>query len=170
MTEQSKSRAFLGLGGNLGSPLEHFRQARQQLAEHRKIELLSSSPVYQTPPLGGPEGQPDYLNAVLEIQTSLSAQNLLHLCRQVEDAAGRVREIHWGPRTLDIDLLIFAELVTDDPLLTLPHPRLHLRHFVLQPLYDLNPQLQHPGLNRTIQELLTQLPPAEGITQFQKTW
>lgn len=170
MTEQNKSRAFLGLGGNLGNPLQNFRQARQQLDRHKQIRLLSNSPVYQTPPVGGPMGQPDYLNAVLEIETDLSAQALLRLCCQIEDSAGRLREVHWGPRTLDIDLLFFDDSVTDDPQLTLPHPRLHQRHFVLLPLCDLDSQLIHPVLKMTIAELLTQLSPAEGITKLKETW
>ena len=170
MTEWNKSRVFLGLGGNIGNPLASFRLARQQLAQHELINVLCSSPIYRTPPIGGPAGQPDYLNAVLEIETGLAAQKLLHLCCQIEDAAGRLRDIHWGPRTLDIDLLLFDDSVMDAPQLTIPHPRLHQRHFVLLPLYDLDAHLTHPVLNMTIAELLAQLPPAEGITKLQETW
>ena len=170
MTEQSKSRAFLGFGGNLGDPLESFRQARQQLAEHPQIKIISSSPLYQTPPVGGPDGQPDYLNAVVEIQTGLSALDLLQLCRRIEDNAGRVRDQRWGARTLDIDLLLFGHLVMDAPFLTLPHPRLPQRHFVLLPLNDLAAELKHPILNKTINYLLNTLPPAAGITRLNEIW
>ena len=170
MTEWNKSRAFLGLGGNLESPLERFRQARQHLATHPQIGLLSSSPLYRTPPVGGPQGQPDYLNAVLEIETSLSAELLLQICQQLETAAGRTRDVHWGPRTLDIDLLLFGELICTDRRLTLPHPRLHHRHFVLLPLNDLAPQLQHPLLQTTVRQLLTALSPAAGIVRICDTW
>jgi 2-amino-4-hydroxy-6-hydroxymethyldihydropteridine diphosphokinase len=170
MIEQITCRAFLGFGGNLGAPLNSFRYARQQLAEHPEIELISTSPLYQTPPVGGPEGQPDYLNAVIEIVTGLSALDLLQLCLQIEMDAGRSRHLHWGPRTLDIDLLLVGDLIMETPHLTLPHPRLHQRHFVLLPLYDLAPELHHPVLKITIKQLLKALPDAVGITQLNKVW
>jgi 2-amino-4-hydroxy-6-hydroxymethyldihydropteridine diphosphokinase len=164
------NRAFLGFGGNLGHPLTQFRQARGQLAEHQQVEVISCSPIYQTPAIGGPDNQPDFLNAVVEVQTEMSAKNLLQLCRQIEDEAGRTREIHWGPRTLDIDLLLFSDLMMDTSQLTLPHPRLHQRHFVLLPLNDIDSSLHHPLLDSSVTELLEQLPPAQGITQIQGTW
>lgn len=170
MIEQNKSRAFLGFGGNLGNLLVNFRQAKQQLAKYPLVEIISSSPLYQTPPVGGPDGQPDYLNGVVEIRTGLSALDLLQLCRRVEDDFGRVRDQHWGARTLDIDVLLVDDLIMDDPLLTLPHPRLHQRHFVLLPLNDLAPELIHPVLNETINTLLNGLPVADGIIQLNETW
>ncbi|MEA3545974.1 MAG: 2-amino-4-hydroxy-6-hydroxymethyldihydropteridine diphosphokinase [Thermodesulfobacteriota bacterium] len=170
MTEQNKSRAFLGFGGNIGQPLNAFRHARQQLAEKSKITVISSSPLYQTPPIGGPAGQPDYLNGVVEIRTGLSALNLLQLCHRIEDEAGRIRDQHWGARTLDIDLLLVDDLIMDVPNLTLPHPRLQQRHFVLLPLNDLAPQLNHPVLNTTIGNLLKALPVATGITRLSEIW
>lgn len=170
MTAQNKSRVFLGFGGNLEKPLNNFRRARQLLAEHPQITVISSSPLYQTPPVGGPDGQPDYLNAVVEIRTGLSELDLLQLCHRIEDDAGRIRDQHWGARTLDIDLLLVDDLVMDVPLLTLPHPRLQQRHFVLLPLNDLAPQLNHPVLNKTISNLLKTLPTAAGITRLNETW
>ena len=170
MIEQNKSRAFLGFGGNLGNLLDNFRQARQQLAKHPQVELISSSPLYQTPPVGGPKGQPDYLNGAIEIRTGLSALDLLQLCRRIEDDFGRVRDQHWGSRTLDIDLLLIDNLVMGVPLLTLPHPRLHQRHFVLLPLNDLAPELNHPVFNETINNLLNVLPATAGITQLDEIW
>lgn len=170
MIKNNMNRAFLGFGGNLEQPLTQFRLARAQLAEHQQIDVISSSPLYQTPAIGGPENQPDFLNAVVEIQAGMSAQDLLYLCRQIEDAAGRTREVHWGPRTLDIDLLLFADLVMETDQLILPHPRLHQRHFVLLPLADITPNLQHPLLNCSVARLLEQLPPAQGITQIQEIW
>jgi len=170
MTEKNKSRAFLGFGGNLKNPLNHFRQAREDIAKHPQISVISSSPLYQTPPVGGPEGQPDFLNCVVEIRTGLLPLELLQLCRQIEDHAGRARDLRWGPRTLDIDLLLMDDLILDVPCLTLPHPRLYQRHFVLLPLNDLAPQLNHPILNETINHLLKILPEADGITQVNETW
>lgn len=163
-------QVFLGFGGNLDDPLHHFRYAKQQLMTHPQIDLVATSPLYQTPPVGGPAGQPDYVNGVLEIRTGLSAPNLLQLCRQLEDSAGRVRDQHWGARTLDIDLLLFAGQRLETPRLTLPHPRLQQRHFVLLPLNDLAPQLVHPTLQKTISKLLSELPPAVGIGRLEETW
>jgi len=170
MTLKNKSRAFLGFGGNLGQPLNSFRKARESLSTHELIDVVSSSPLYRTPPIGGPKRQPDYLNAVIEIQTGLAAKDLLQICRRIEDQAGRIRDVHWGPRTLDIDLLMYAGLVIDTPELTLPHPRLHQRHFVLLPLCDLDRNIMHPLLRITTGKLLEQLPPATGITRIQETW
>ena len=170
MTELNKSRAFLGFGGNLEDPLSNFRQARKDLAKHPQISVISSSPLYQTPPVGGPEGQPDFLNCVIEILTGLLPLELLQLCRQIEDGAGRIRDLRWGPRTLDIDLLLIDDLILDAPDLILPHPRLHQRHFVLLPLNDLAPQFYHPVIGETVAQLLSILPEAVGITRIKDTW
>ena len=170
MTEQINSRAFLGFGANLGMPLEQFRTARRALAAQPQIEILAASPLYRTPAVGGPAGQPDYLNGVLQIGTRLPPEQLLEHCRTLEDAAGRCRELHWGPRPLDIDLLLYDELILDTPHLSLPHPRLHQRHFVLLPLVDLAPQQRHPLLRKTARELLEMLPAAEGICKLEETW
>ncbi len=170
MIEKNKGRAFLGFGANIGSLLENFRRAKHQLAKHPQVEHISSSPLYQTPPVGGPAGQPDYLNGAIEIRTGLSALDLLQLCLQIEDDFGRVRDQHWGARTLDIDLLLFDNLIIDVPLLTLPHPRLHQRHFVLLPLNDLAAELNHPVFNETVNHLLKTLPETDGIIQLNETW
>lgn len=168
--DKNSNQVFLGFGANIGSPLAQFRQARAQLNEHRQINVISSSPIYRTPAIGGPENQPDFLNAVVEVQVAMSAQSLLHVCRQIENMAGRTREIHWGPRPLDIDLLFFSDQLIDTPELTLPHPRLHQRHFVLLPLSNLASDLHHPLLKCSVTELLEQLPPVDGITQIQDSW
>ncbi len=170
MTELQQSRAFLGFGGNLGDPLHAFRQALGAFVDHPQVRVISQSPLYRTPAVGGPNGQPDYLNAVLEIRTSLPATELLQLCQRLEQAAGRAREVRWGARTLDIDLLFFAEQVLDTLELTLPHPRLHQRHFVLLPLAELAPNLEHPRLHKTVRQLLAELPKADGITQLNQLW
>lgn len=170
MTASDNKRVFLGLGGNLGEPLELFRQARQRLLEHPQIAELKSSALYRTPPVGGPAGQPDYLNAVLELETDLSAGELLVLCQALEHEGGRTREIHWGPRTLDIDLLFFANVVSAEPELTLPHPRLHLRRFALEPLKDLAPGFRHPLLDRSVVDLLAELPLEAGLSRIKEIW
>lgn len=170
MIEMNKSRAFLGFGGNLGDQLRTFRRGRDDLAKHPQVSVVSSSPLYRTPPVGGPEGQPDFLNAVVEIHTGLFPLELLQLCQQIEDHAGRVRDQHWGPRTLDIDLLLMDELILETPLLTLPHPRMHQRHFVLLPLNDMAPQVNHPILHKTVNTLLITLPEVAGITRVKEIW
>ncbi len=170
MTAQHMSRAFLGLGGNIDDPVTHFRRARQELAGHPQITIRASSPLYRTPPVGGPDGQPDYLNAVLEIGTALTAWELLAVCQHLEREAGRVRTVRWGPRPLDIDLLLFSDQTCNSEILTLPHPRLHQRHFVLLPLCDLAPDLNHPVINRTIGQILDTLGPEPGISRLEKTW
>jgi 2-amino-4-hydroxy-6-hydroxymethyldihydropteridine diphosphokinase len=132
--------------------------------------VVASSPLYRTAPVGGPAGQPDYLNAVIELQTALPPNQLLTFCRQLEQSAGRRRTVRWGARTLDLDLLIVGDRVLSTPRLTLPHPRLHQRRFVLQPLCDLAAELIHPLFGLTVAALLTALPPEEGVTQIQTDW
>jgi 2-amino-4-hydroxy-6-hydroxymethyldihydropteridine diphosphokinase len=170
MTGRNESRAFLGFGGNLQDPLQAFRRALGDLAQHPEITLKAASPLYRTPAVGGPGGQPDYLNGVVEIDTALTPVELLKFCRQLEQQAGRTREVRWGARTLDIDLLFFADLVTATELLEIPHPRLHQRHFVLLPLADLAPELRHPLLDRSVGELLAALPEPQGITRLPDSW
>lgn len=170
MTESNTNRAFLAFGGNLGQPLAQFRQARTLLARHPQIDVVAGAPLYRTPAVGGPADQPDYLNSVVEINTGLTATELLRFCQSIENEAGRTRDVHWGPRTLDIDLLFHGDKIIDSPELTLPHPRLHERHFVLLPLNDLAPEFVHPRLDLSVAQLLRQLPPADGITQLKKTW
>lgn len=105
MITATKSRAFLAFGGNLGKPREAFKDAAKKLRQNQRIELVAASALYRTPPIGGPGGQPDYLNAVVELTTDLTPQELLDFCREIEDAAGRTRAVRWDARTLDLDLL-----------------------------------------------------------------
>jgi len=161
---------FLGLGGNLQDPLAAFRQARQALKQHPAVHACHSSPLYQTPAVGGPEGQPDYLNAVLQLDTDLGPQDLLQLCRRLEDAAGRERKIRWGARTLDIDLLLFGEIKMHRPELEIPHPRMTERRFVLEPLVDLAPDCCHPVSGLKLKDHLRRLPPVKDIQLLQLHW
>jgi 2-amino-4-hydroxy-6-hydroxymethyldihydropteridine diphosphokinase len=170
MTERGVCRVFIGLGGNLGEPLARFLEVRQALNVHRQIAVVASSPLYRTAPVGGPVGQPDYLNAVLELVTRLSPLELIDYCRELEQRGGRRRDVRWGARTIDIDLLFIDDLVCSTPQLTLPHPRLHTRLFVLQPLSDLAADLIHPLSGRAVSELLSALPRAAGDIQLQGVW
>lgn len=170
MTERNRCRVFIGLGGNLEDPLTRFREARQALGQHSRTEIVASSPLYQTAPVGGPAGQPDYLNAVLELTTGLALIELLDFCLELEQRAGRRRTVSWGARPLDLDLLFADDCVCVTSRLILPHPRLHLRRFVLQPLYDLAPELIHPVLGQGVARLLESLPDKAGVTQIQRVW
>ncbi len=136
--------AYLGLGSNLGDRLPTLQRAVGLLAAEPAITVTRSSRVYETTSVGGPP-QPDYLNAVLEVETSLSARDLLTACGRVEEALGRVRGERWGPRTIDIDVLTYGDELIDEPGLTVPHPRMHERGFVLVPLLELCPDPTLPG-------------------------
>jgi 2-amino-4-hydroxy-6-hydroxymethyldihydropteridine diphosphokinase len=139
------TRAFLGLGSNLGDRARHLRTAVAALpAVAATTEVVACSPVYETDPVGGPEQGP-YLNVVVELRTGLDARGLLAVCAALEQAAGRVREERWGPRTLDVDVLWVDGEVVADPDLQVPHPRMGERRFVLAPLADLAPDLVDPA-------------------------
>jgi 2-amino-4-hydroxy-6-hydroxymethyldihydropteridine diphosphokinase len=128
-------RAFLGLGSNMGDRWQYLRNAAAGLPD-----LIRISPVYETDPLG-PPGQGPYLNCVVELSTDRSPRQLLSTARAAEEAAGRVRTVRWGPRTLDVDVLIVGDEFVNDADLTVPHPRLWDRPFVVIPLADLAPDL-----------------------------
>ena len=129
-------RAFLGLGSNLGDRRRHLKEAVESLPG-----VVAVSPVYETDPVGGPGGQDPYLNVVVELDTDLSPRDLLGVCHRLESAAGRVRSVRWGPRTLDVDILLYGGFTSDDEELTVPHPRMWQRRFVVEPLRDLAPEL-----------------------------
>ena len=127
---------FVGLGANIGLPMQQLKEAVRGLANHASIRHLQVSPVYRSPPMG-PEDQPDYLNAVARLETDLDASRLLSLLQDLEQHAGRTRGLRWGPRTLDLDLLLYGSARIDTPALNVPHPGLEQRAFVLLPLQDL---------------------------------
>jgi 2-amino-4-hydroxy-6-hydroxymethyldihydropteridine diphosphokinase len=139
------ARAYIGIGSNLDDPANQVHRAFQALSTLPAGRLVAQSPLYRSAPVGGPPGQPDYINAVAALDTTLNPDQLLAALRAIETGQGRVRAERWGPRTLDLDLLLYDRLVRDDPWLTLPHPRLHQRAFVLYPLYDIAPDLDIPG-------------------------
>lgn len=129
-------RAYLGLGSNLGDREALLREAIASLEE-----VVAVSGAYETEPLGGPGGQDPYLNAVVALETERSPRALLAECRRLEAAAGRVRAERWGPRSLDVDVLLVGDLVVREDDLVVPHPRMWLRRFVLAPLAELDPSL-----------------------------
>ncbi len=147
------SDAIVALGGNLGDVIACFRQARAALGSLPDTRLTAVSLLYRTPPLG-PAGQPDYLNAAIKLATRLAPEALLDAMQAIETAHGRDRSgPRWGPRTLDLDLIAHHDAVMDTPSLTLPHPRMHERLFVLEPVCDIWPEWRHPRLQRTACEL-----------------
>ena len=133
-------RAYLGLGSNLGDREAHLRRAIETLGE----TVVAVSPLYETDPVGGPGGQGAHLNLVVEIDTDLTPRQLLGVCHRLEAAAERVRQERWGPRTLDVDILLLDDVTVDEPDLQIPHPRMWQRRFVLAPLADLAPDLVPP--------------------------
>jgi 2-amino-4-hydroxy-6-hydroxymethyldihydropteridine diphosphokinase len=135
-----KHRAYLALGSNLGDRLAHLQFAVDELAAAAGIEVVAVSRVYETAPVGGPPQDP-FLNGVAVVATELDPYALLALAQRIERGAQRVRIVRWGPRTLDVDVLLFDDLRLDDPDLILPHPRMWERGFVLAPLRDVAPQL-----------------------------
>lgn len=143
---------MLALGANLGDAAAALQSAVDSLAGAGKV--LAVSGVYQTAPVGGPP-QPDYLNAVVLLETALSPSELLAFAHAVESGAGRERLERWGPRTLDIDVIAYDDLVSADPALTLPHPRAHERGFVLVPWAEIAPYAILPGHGRIIDLLDT---------------
>lgn len=145
----------IALGSNLGDSLSTLEAALQQLAQTPGIKVLRVSPWYKTRPLG--PAQPDYLNGCALLGVTLSPQAVLTTLLAIEDQFGRVREERWGPRTLDLDVLFYGDLVLQTPDLTIPHPRLGERAFVLVPLADIAPDLSDPRSGLTISSLLDQV-------------
>jgi 2-amino-4-hydroxy-6-hydroxymethyldihydropteridine diphosphokinase len=134
------TRAYLALGSNLGDRLAHLQRAVDALADESTVTVVAVSAVYETAPVGGPD-QGAYLNAVAAIDTDLDPWQLLALAHRLEQDAERVRTVRWGPRTLDVDVLLHGDTTLDDERLTIPHPRMWERGFVLVPLADVAPAL-----------------------------
>ncbi|WP_333748240.1 2-amino-4-hydroxy-6-hydroxymethyldihydropteridine diphosphokinase [Streptomyces sp. IBSBF 2394] len=148
-TLSNPKRAVIALGANLGNRLETLQGAIDALEDTPGVRVKGVSPVYETEPWGvAPDSQPSYFNAVLIVKTTLPPSSLLERAHAVEEAFHRVRDEHWGPRTLDVDIVAYAEVVSDDPQLTLPHPRAHERAFVLAPWLDVDPEAALPGQGR----------------------
>lgn len=152
--------AYVALGSNLGERLTNLRQAvgALRLLEGTHVDPAADlAPVYETVPVGGPSGQARFFNSVARVHTALPARDLLAEALRIEGTLGRSRVERWGPRVIDLDLLLYDDRVIDEPGLVLPHPRMADRRFVLAPLADLAAGLVHPVLRLTVAELLARL-------------
>ncbi|MCU0794936.1 MAG: 2-amino-4-hydroxy-6-hydroxymethyldihydropteridine diphosphokinase [Akkermansiaceae bacterium] len=149
-------RAGIALGSNLGDRLAHLQAARDFFREISSGDLLQGK-IYQTAPVACPDGSPDFLNTVIDFPFAGSPRDLLDAAMEIERRRGRIRAERNGPRTLDADLLYLGETVLAEPDLILPHPRLHLRRFVLEPLHDIRPDLVLPGQSESVASLLAAL-------------
>ncbi|MGB2697203.1 MAG: 2-amino-4-hydroxy-6-hydroxymethyldihydropteridine diphosphokinase [Candidatus Zixiibacteriota bacterium] len=150
------SIAYIGLGSNLNHKMESLDKAVDLIEHNSKVKVLKRSSVYQTEPVGIKD-QPFFLNMVLEVETEISPFELLFLLQDIERKMGRKREKKWGPRNIDLDLLLYEDQVINSAELTLPHPQMHLRKFVLVPLAEITEDRIHPLNKKTISELLKDL-------------
>lgn len=160
ITERTPVIAYLGLGANLGEPAQQVREALERLNGAFEVEVTRVSTFYRNPPLG-PENQPWYVNAVARVRTRLGPEELLRLLQQIEAAMGRVRGEKWGPRVIDLDLLLYNGEVIFTPKLVVPHPEMHHRVFVLAPLAEIAPRAWHPVLHKSAEDLLAELDAAD---------
>ncbi len=158
-------RVFIAVGSNLGEKIDSCKEAINQIAGLCEIVKISS--LYETEPVGN-ENQPNFINCVAEINTDLSPHELLKRLNLIEEKLGRVRDEKWGPRTIDLDIIFYNDLVMRDNNLIIPHPRAHLRRFVLEPLCEIAPEFIHPEFNLSVSELLTKIEDDKKVIKLDK--
>ncbi|MDR7002265.1 2-amino-4-hydroxy-6-hydroxymethyldihydropteridine diphosphokinase [Neobacillus niacini] len=157
-----ENTALISLGSNMGNRYDYLSNAIKQLINNPKIKLVNCSSVYETDPVGY-EDQDLFLNMVMEIKTNYSAHELLEICLKTEQQLGRKREIKWGPRTIDLDILMYNQENIETENLIVPHPRMHERAFVIVPLLEIHPDMIIPGMEKPLQTSLDELPDKEGV-------
>ncbi|MBE3588464.1 MAG: 2-amino-4-hydroxy-6-hydroxymethyldihydropteridine diphosphokinase [Thermoanaerobacteraceae bacterium] len=158
--------AYIGLGSNMGGKKANLKAALELLGRVPGVRLLRVAPFYRTDPVGYTD-QDWFVNTVAEVETTLSPRELLAACLDIENRLGRVRDIRWGPRVIDLDLLLYNGQVIDEPGLVVPHPRMHERAFVVVPLADLVPELVIPGRGK-VSKLLAVVG-RQGVEQLEKS-
>jgi len=151
------SHCLVGLGANLGDRQAALDLTADQLAELPRTRYVARSQWYETPPIGGPSDSPPFLNGAVRLETSLSPKEVLAHLERIEQRQGRRRDVRWGPRPIDLDLLLFDDVVLEAPQLTVPHPRMAFRRFVLEPAAEVAPEMRHPAIGWTVAQLLTHL-------------
>lgn len=153
--------AYISVGSNLGHKLDNCRAGIAALTDSAHVRLIDQSPVYRTEPVDYLD-QDWFVNYVVKIRTDLDPLDLLEFIHSIEHTAGRLRDsVRFGPRVLDLDIILFDDLVLDDSTITIPHPRMHKRRFVLKPICDIDPDINHPVLQQTMLTLLANLDDAE---------
>lgn len=161
--------AYISIGSNLGDRAAYLREAMGRLEQDPAIYLGAVSPLYETAPVGGPSQGP-FLNACAAIETSQPPTTLLRRLLSIEESLGRVRLERWGPRNIDLDLLLYGNVIMRTPALQLPHPRFHERDFVLVPLARIAPTLRIPGRTETVECLLKKRPAPTGVSLYLENW
>lgn len=151
------NRAYVALGTNIEPREQYLQDALELLTKDKRINILKKSSIYQTVPVGYTD-QPDFLNMVIEIDTSLIAIDLLDVCQEIEQNLGRKRTIRFGPRTIDLDILVYNQENRQSERLIIPHPRMHERAFVLVPLREIAPKLDIPKKKKQVVDLIDELP------------
>jgi 2-amino-4-hydroxy-6-hydroxymethyldihydropteridine diphosphokinase len=159
-------QVYLGIGANLELPILHCYQAIYQLHKSACVSVVERSSFYETEPFGYEE-QNWFINLVLKIQTELSPRALLRLTQEIEKNLGKNTQFKWGPRTIDIDILLYEDEQISEQDLSIPHPLLHLRKFVLHPLVEIAPDLRHPVLGKTMRELLQMCPDQKEVRNIE---
>jgi 2-amino-4-hydroxy-6-hydroxymethyldihydropteridine diphosphokinase len=159
--------AFIALGSNIGNRYDYLTEAIKQLESHLEIKLVNISSIYETDPVGY-EDQDLFLNMVIEVMTSLHADELLDICLKLELTLGRKREIVWGPRTIDLDILLYNQENIETEKLIIPHPRMLERNFVMIPLSEIKPDIIIPNTDKPLEALINELPNKEGVRLWKR--
>lgn len=156
------NNAYISLGSNIGERSENLKGAIEKLEGHPEIKVVNHSSVYETDPVGY-ENQDQFLNMAIEVKTNLKPYELLEVCLEIEKELGRKRDIRWGPRTIDLDILLYNQENIKSEKLTVPHPRMHERAFVIIPLLEIHPNIKLPTMESPLNISLEDIPDREGV-------